>query len=494
MKKKINLSESVYTLTRLYPELIDIMAGLGFGEIRNSIVRKSVGKLMTIPKGAKMKGVKLPFILNTLKAKGFTIEGSDASGEVADSTVSATGKQLELLKNYLRRLGKGEDLENVRKDFKANFQNVEAADIMRAEQELIAEGEPLNKVQKLCDLHSALFHGNTEEERLANTEREVARSVSREQERQWAAQANDNSGKATQLINTTGHPLQTLTFENEALKIVLEKYRKAKTEGTDLKAIVAQARDIAIHYAKKGDLLYPLLKVKYGINGPSQVMWTADDEIRLELSRLAKSYHQDAEWGERADNVMKRAEEMVYKEANILFPLCAANFTMDEWKQIYRDSKDYDQCLGVVPAVWEEAETAEPTISKREGEIVMPGGHLTVEQLTAMLNTLPLEISFVDESDINRFFNEGHKVFKRPSMAIDRSVFSCHPPKIEPMVRAIISDFRTGKRDQVPVWMEKNGHTMLVNYMAVRDRNGRFVGTMEIVQDMEFAKKHFASK
>ncbi len=494
MEKKINLSESVYTLTRLYPELIDIMAGLGFGEIRNSIVRKSVGKLMTIPKGAKMKGVKLPFILNTLKAKGFTIEGSDASGKVADSTVSATGKQLELLKNYLRRLGKGEDLENVRKDFKANFQNVEAADIMRAEQELIAEGEPLNQVQKLCDLHSALFHGSTEEERLANAEREVARSVSREQERQWAAQANDNSSKATQLINTTGHPLQTLTFENEALKIVLEKYRKAKTEGTDLKAIVAQVRDIAIHYAKKGDLLYPLLKVKYGINGPSQVMWTVDDEIRLELSRLAKSDHQDAEWGERADNVMKRAEEMVYKEANILFPLCAANFTMDEWKQIYRDSKDYAQCLGVVPAVWEEAETAEPTISKREGEIVMPGGHLTVEQLTSMLNTLPLEISFVDESDINKFFNEGHKVFKRPSMAIDRSVFSCHPPKIEPMVRAIISDFRTGKRDQVPVWMEKNGHTMLVNYMAVRDRNGWFVGTMEIVQDMEFAKKHFASK
>lgn len=180
--------------------------------------------------------------------------------------------------------------------------------------------------------------------------------------------------------------------------------------------------------------------------------------------------------------------DMVYKEDNILFPLCAANFTMDEWKQIYRDSKDYAQCLGVVPAVWEEAETTEPNISKRKGEIVMPGGHLTVEQLTAMLNTLPLEISFVDESDINRYFNEGHKVFKHPSMAIDRSVFSCHPPKIEPMVRALISDFRAGKHDQVPVWMEKNGHTMLVSYMAVRELNGQYVGTMEIVQDMEFAK------
>ena len=123
----------------------------------------------------------------------------------------------------------------------------------------------------------------------------------------------------------------------------------------------------------------------------------------------------------------------------------------------------------------------------------MPGGHMTVAQLTAMLNAIPLEISFVDADNINRFFNEGHKVFKRPLMAIDREVFSCHPPKIEPMVRRIIDSFRDGTRDKVPVWMEKNGRTMLVTYMAVRDRNHAYVGTMELVQDMEFAKDHFAA-
>ena len=121
----------------------------------------------------------------------------------------------------------------------------------------------------------------------------------------------------------------------------------------------------------------------------------------------------------------------------------------------------------------------------------MPGGHVTVEQLTALLNTIPLEITFVDAENINRFFNEGPKVFKRPGMAIDREVFSCHPPKIEPMVRQIIDDFRNNRRDEVPVWMEKNGRTMLVKYMAVRDAAGKYVGTVELVQDMEFAKEHF---
>ena len=121
----------------------------------------------------------------------------------------------------------------------------------------------------------------------------------------------------------------------------------------------------------------------------------------------------------------------------------------------------------------------------------MPGGHLTLGQLTAMLNTLPLEITFVDADNFNRYFNEGSKIFKRPLMAIDREVFSCHPPKIEPMVRSIIEDLRSGKRSQVPMWVEKCGHPMYVNYMAVRDDEGNYVGTVEVVQDMEFAKKHF---
>lgn len=76
-------------------------------------------------------------------------------------------------------------------------------------------------------------------------------------------------------------------------------------------------------------------------------------------------------------------------------------------------------------------------------------------------------------------------------MAIDREVFSCHPPKIEPMVRAIIEDFRNNKRDSVQVWTEKGGRSMLVTYMAVRDKEENYIGTVELVQDMEFAKEHF---
>lgn len=202
----------------------------------------------------------------------------------------------------------------------------------------------------------------------------------------------------------------------------------------------------------------------------------------------------DAAWLERVSAVIKRAEEMIYKEENILFPNCAANFTREEWVGIYFDSKDYPDCLGVVPQRWALAERAKYVVegaSPENMEIVMPGGHMNVAQLTALLNTLPFESTFVDDQNINRFFNEGPKDFKRPGMAIDREVFSCHPPKVEAQVRRVIEEFRKGTLDEVPVWMEKNGKTMLVKYMAVRDKKGAYLGTVEIVQNMDFAKEHF---
>lgn len=387
-------------------------------------------------------------------------------------------QRIKKLTEYLQRLGAGEELEEVRKDFIKEFSDVQASEIMEAEQELMKQGTPLEEVQRLCDVHAALFHGVTPEE-------EMKKRQSFEQK-----EYGNKSQQAQELEQIEGHPLYTLTKENQALLKLLQQF--AGSEDENLLSIIGQ---FAVHYAKKGDLLYPHLKVKYGIAGPSDVMWTVDDEIRDEYSALMRESQRGDEWNKRLRAVLKRIEEMVHKEQNILFPICAVNFTKEEWMGIYRDAKDYIVCFGVEDVHWQEAEDQE-IVRENSGkdEIVLPGGHMTLEQLTALLNTVPLEITFIDVDNINRFFNEGPKVFKRPGMALDREVFSCHPPKIEPMVRAIIDDFRHGRKDRVPVWMEKGGRTMLVTYMAVRDKTGKYVGTAEFVQDMEFAKEHFVKK
>ncbi len=577
MSKTIDLSRSVYELVTEYPELADIMADLGFAEVKKPAMLNSVGKLMTLPRGAKMKHIPMGTVVATLMEHGFTLSGdmpaqAAAGAPEAEAAPAAAPKphpaptvaskaqsaptaapkphptpvpvpkphpapvspeeaaaaeaRTQQLKEYLRRLGAGESLESVRADFAGKFQNVEASEIMKAEQDLMKEGTPLQDVQKLCDIHSALFHGATREEQIANAEAEVLASLrrARAQKASVAQQAaetqrpipvpqpaaqnpaaapqpaaqnpviQNKNERAAALAAVPGHPLNTLKKENEVLAGLLAKANDCLDAHQDPGDLLGRIRELSVHYAKKGDLLYPLLKVNYNISGPSDVMWTVDDEIRKELGSLNAESNRDAAWEERLRAVLKRAEEMIYKENNILFPICAVNFSETEWMSIYRDSKDYADCLGVTKERWDEAEEQAPAaaFSGQEGEIVMPGGHMNVSQLTALLNTIPMEITFVDADNINRFFNEGAKIFKRPAMALDREVFSCHPPKIEPMVRAIIEDFRSGLRDSVPIWMEKNGRTVFVNYMAVRDKEHHYLGTLEVVQDMEFAKEHFA--
>ena len=545
MEKKLDLSKSVYDLVKEYPEVTDIMKELGFSEITNKVMLNSVGKIMTIPKGAKMKGVSMIDIVGAFMKAGFTLEGdmpnlsgndaettghpgvaptevarksnvTDASAKVASSTIAANAveisapvsntakanteenseakaedavqdsERVEQLKGFLKRLGTGEDLGAVREDFASQFAHVEASEIMKAEQGLMREGTPLAEVQQLCDLHSALFHGSTIHEQMESEHAKV----------EAVLEAQEKSKSVVSLIETVGHPLHQLTEENKALDALIESIRPKVADKTATVDDVNAVRQVSVHYAKKGDLLYPHLKVAYDISGPSMVMWTVDGDIRDQLGDLAKSSQSVDDWYRRFDELLTRAQEMIYKEQNILFPICAENFSTEEWYQIYKDTAQYEEIFGVKRTVWTEAEAALATqITKASGDdntIALIGGSLTVDQLNAMLNTMPMEVTFVDHEDINRYFNDGEKVFKRPTTAIGRDVYSCHPPKVEPIVRGIIDSFRKGDRDNVAVWLEKQGRPFYVNYMAVRDQNNNYIGTLELVQDMQFAKDHFA--
>ena len=544
MEKKLDLSKSVYDLVKEYPEVADIMKELGFSEITNKVMLNSVGKIMTIPKGAKMKGVSMIDIVGAFMKAGFTLEGempnlsgddaettghpgvaptaaatksnvTDASANVASSTVAANAvetnaaasttakanteenseakaedavqdsERVEQLKGFLKRLGTGEELGAVREDFASQFAHVEASEIMKAEQGLMREGTPLAEVQQLCDLHSALFHGSTIHEQMESEHAKV----------EAVLEAQEKSKSVVSLVETVGHPLNRLTEENKALDALIEATKVKVADKTATVDDVNEVRQVSIHYAKKGDLLYPHLKVAYDISGPSMVMWTVDDDIRDGFGRLARAKSIDDAWYEEFDGLLTRAQEMIYKEQNILFPICAENFSTEEWYQIYKDTEQYEEIFGVERVAWAEAEAALATqttnASGDDNTIALIGGSLTVDQLNAMLNTMPMEVTFVDHEDINRYFNDGEKVFKRPTTAIGRDVYSCHPPKIEPIVRGIIDSFRKGERDNVAVWLEKVGRPFYVNYMAVRDQNNNYLGTLELVQDMQFAKDHF---
>ena len=377
MEKKLDLSKSVYDLVTEYPEVIDIMKGLGFSEITNKVMLNSVGKIMTIPKGAKMKGVSMIDIVSAFMKAGFTLEGEmpnlhgDEAAAAKDTPVETAATQVEepkasqntetneddtvtdserveQLKGFLKRLGTGEELGAVREDFASQFKHVEASEIMKAEQGLMREGTPLEEVQQLCDLHSALFHGSTIHEQMDAEHAKV----------EAVLEAQEKSKSVVGLVETAGHPLNRLTEENKALDELIEAIRPKVADKTATYDDVNTVRQLSVHYAKKGDLLYPKLKVDYAIGGPSMVMWTVDGDIRDQLGDLAKSSQSVDDWYRRFDELLTRAQEMIYKEQNILFPICAENFSKEDWYQIYKDTAQYEDIFGVTRIAWPEADAA----------------------------------------------------------------------------------------------------------------------------------------
>lgn len=429
---------------------------------------------------------------------------NDNVNKISEDQVKVDGKapsldatRVELLKDYIHRLNDGDSLESVREDFVANFATVDASEIAKAEQEIIAGGVPVEEVQKLCDVHSALFHGTTKLEKVGGFKLPIAGQI--------VEDVNVSKEPVIELSQIPGHPVNVYMRENDIIAELIEAVRRA--EGPEVFEELKKLRAISAHYASQGDLVYPLLNRKYGFSGPSNVMWGVDDEIRDELRALNSAGESLKDFKERLDAVLTRAEEMLYKENSILLPLCANEFSEEDWMRLYYEMPSYETCLAEGYPIWQAAEDRREdlrTIAGRTAEsfkkedleeagyIALGSGRMTPKEIEAVLNTIPLELTFVNEEDINSYHNRGFKLFKRPDMAIGRDVWACHPPKVEVLVRKVMDDFKAGKRDKVDVWMYKEEEPVLVQYLAVRDEEGGYIGTLESVQLLGFARDYFS--
>jgi len=116
--------------------------------------------------------------------------------------------------------------------------------------------------------------------------------------------------------------------------------------------------------------------------------------------------------------------------------------------------------------------------------------NLDQEQIASILETIPVDISFVDESDTVRFWNKHEtRVFKRPSSVLGKTAQNCHPPKSVDKVNRVLSDLKNGKRDFAEFWIDLRGRKIYIRYFAVRDKDGKYLGTLEVGQDITEIKR-----
>ena len=471
MEKVLDLKKTVADLVGEYPEVRQIMADVGFREITSDVALNVMGRIMTIPRGAAVKGVDLNKVIAAFEEHGFTVIGDDRQ--------TRQGR----LRGFIERLSGGEDLESVRKDFVEEFSHVEAHEIMDAEQPLIKEGMPITEVQRLCDVHSALFHGTSSAPPPG--------ALSHDEIHAQAASVDPHDIDAL----PEGHPLSILRAENTALGALLDAIEEEldSTKRTDvmLEHVLALG-DVRTHYIKKEELLMPIL-YDYGVTGPSQVMWGIDDEMKRELSMIIKALKEDAEnlpmYEARLRALTQRIREMIFKEEKILFPLSLRYFTEIEWYRAYHDLPDMGISFGVAIPPWQQAqpwldqEAARLAEGGTDGKLQFPTGELSMEQLNAIFKMLPVDITFIDANDTVRFFTNEGQVFTRPMSALGRDVMNCHPPEIIPVVRNLIADFKAKKRTQMIVHRYIRERPIRVHYQALYDAAGDYMGTVEFVTD-----------
>ncbi len=368
------------------------------------------------------------------------------------------------LKQMIQRLHDGETVQQVQAEFAATFGNVSAEEISQAEQALIEGGLPVEEVQRLCDVHAAVFRGSIEElHRPADPSR------------------------------MPGHPAEVFKRENRALEKLMAEIRALMPELPapqalhELRSKLKQLAQIDRHYKKKEHLFFPFME-KYGITAPPKVMWGVDDEIRAALKEVGTALEQrDAgALKENLGSVMHRIEEMIFKEENILLPILYENLTVDEWRASSQGAAEFGNCLIGEVAVWRPAGPAGPAPGAAPaGTVVLPTGSLTVQELTAMMNTLPVDITFIGSDDTVRYFSQAkERIFPRTVLVLGRKVSNCHPPASVKIVEKLIDDLRAGRKDHELFWLQVQGNMVLISYFAVRDTTGTYLGVLEVTQNI----------
>ncbi len=381
-----------------------------------------------------------------------------------------------ILKQLIQELHGGASVEEVQERFAEIIEGVSATEISEMEQKLIQEGMPVSEVQRLCDVHASVFKGSIKE--IHGTQ---------------------------EAVEIPGHPLHTFFQENHALERWFgERLQPAMSrwmdapEGApreDLIQAFEELKGIDRHYARKENLMFPLLE-RYEITAPPKVMWGVDDEIRGKIKDAIRAIGEGGEPAVLQKSILEplihQIKEMIFKEESILFPMAIDTLTEDEWLEIADSSDEVGYYLFTPTVIWkperklENLLQMEPEETTPTGEVKFDAGAMTPEEINAVLNTVPLDMTFVDKNGLVKYFTQGkERVFDRPKTILGRHVSNCHPPASVHIVEKIVADLEAGRRDHVDFWIRMGPKFVMIRYFAVRNAKNEFLGVLEVTQNIQ---------
>ncbi|MHB0996403.1 MAG: DUF438 domain-containing protein [Elusimicrobiales bacterium] len=367
----------------------------------------------------------------------------------------------KILKAILAELHTGLPLEEAKKKFLSEIGTVTSREIFELEQSLLEDGVPAEEIKKFCNVHALLFDSSLE--------------------KSMADPADPR------------HPVALFKAENAEIKRRVDAAKALLPSLKDggaawVKNIIEELRAVLKHYERKEQLLFPYLE-KAGFYGPSKVMWGKHDEVRGLLKKALAA--PDPEFPAAAAALLEEIDGMIFKEESILFPASLEKLKPSDWGEIFRESAQAGYIFIDPPEGMDEALDIAQNAGSLSGAVVnLPSGNLSVTDLTALLNALPVDLTFVDADDTVKYFSEGKdRVFLRARSIIGRKVQNCHPPASLAAVQKILDGFRAGTKNSEEFWISMKGRVIHIRYFALRDPGGKYLGSLEVTQDITDIQK-----
>lgn len=377
------------------------------------------------------------------------------------------------LKRLVEELRKG-DLGEKEASYRRLLEEMDPFALDTAEDALAQEGLSKEEMRVLCDAHVRFMGELTEAEEA--------------------------------FLEQPGHPIHTLMEEHAYILRHVEGVRdstarlargEAGAEDRErLQGLEAFFKEAQKHFQREENILFPYLE-RHGITGPPARMWAEHDVLRRKEKELAALVRDlDGNGSESVlSDIMCAASQLLsllnahfYKENHVLFPTSIRVLSVLEWNDMSRQFDEVGGCYFIphhVPLAFPAVVPGEAAAPAPEGEIVLPTGRFTVEELEVFLNNLPVDVTYVDKEDRVRYFSGSpDRIFLRTPAVLGRQVQNCHPQKSVHVVQRIVDDFKAGKRDQAEFWLQLEGRFVHIRYWPLRDRRGEYMGVLEMVQDV----------
>nr|WP_315097673.1 DUF438 domain-containing protein [uncultured Porphyromonas sp.] len=310
------------------------------------------------------------------------------------------------------------------------------------------------------------------------------------------------------------HPIMCYLRENDAMRELLkqvEELAQYPVIKNQWLALYDELHKYRLHLSRKQNQLYSILEKK-GFDRPTTTMWLLDDFIRDEISDARRLIEQDKdeEFIKMQKMIVEDVLDLMQKEETVLYPTSLAMIRPNEfeemkagdreigyaWIRVSKEEKKEQEAPAPVAAPTAMTTGFANELAALLGKYFSAGGtdpnalldvaqgQMTLEQINLVYKHLPVDLSYVDESEIVRFYSDtDHRVFPRSKNVIGRDVKNCHPRTSVHLVEEIIEKFRNGEEDEVDFWINKPNLFIYITYVAVRDEQGRFRGVLEMMQD-----------